>query len=107
MNPFNFLVSLFKNHIPVEQSQFEDASMGLISTWDTLQPDGWLGKLKQWMDKNAWSYLVLAILAPILAKKVGDLIASWVGDQDDDGDVDPADALLAIAQQMKDRQQRG
>lgn len=108
MNPFQFLVNLVKNHIPVEQSQFQDASLDLAESWDALSPEsGFLGKLKAWFDKNKWAYLVLAMAAPIIARKISDLLANWIGDADEDGDIDPADLLERAAQLIRAKNQNG
>jgi len=100
MNPIDFIFRLFASHLQFSQEEFESVRAQAIAGWDAST-----GKLKTFFS-SPWVLLLLPILLPILKGWIDRLLARWIGDQDEDGDIDVADALAAIVEKLQRQKQQ-
>lgn len=102
MNIIQFIWAIIAPHIPGDQVAHEAAISQVNDSWADITPDNkgtFIQKAKFYLD-NPIAKLALAALSIFAVKLVSDLLQKWIGDRDQDGDVDPIDGLLAVAQNL-------
>jgi len=94
MNPIQFIFGLLSNHLQISEAEYDFAVQQAQSSWET-------SSIKAKIEKWWWLPLLLGVIYTVAKPRFDALLDSWVGDQDDDGDIDIADTLLLLAQKLK------
>lgn len=95
MNPIDFLFSLLASHLQLTPEDYDNVRARAIAQYEQSS-----GKIKDFLS-SPYVLLLLPILLPLLKKALDGLLSRWFGDQDEDGDVDLADALSSIVEKLR------
>jgi len=95
MNPIDFLFNLLASHLQLTPEDYDNVRARAITQYEQST-----GKIKDFLS-SPYVVLLLPVVLPLLKRAIDALLSRWFGDQDDDGDVDLADALATIVEKLR------
>lgn len=101
MNPIDFVFKLLANYLEFTPDDHEKIRAKALADWDASE-----GKLKKILS-SPYVLIALPLLLPVVQAALNYVIKTWlkVEDNDNDGEIDMADAILEIIQTRKNKLQ--
>lgn len=95
MNIVDFIFQLFSGKLQLSVEEFDKVKERVQGDLEKAKDN----KIVKFLN-SPYVLLLLPFLLPLLKKGIDSLINRWIGDQDEDGDADLADAIALISQKL-------
>ena len=95
MNIVDFFFQLFSGKLQLSVEEFDKVKERVQGDLEKAKDN----KVVKFLN-SPYVLLLLPFLLPLLKKGIDALINRWIGDQDEDGDADLADAIALISQKL-------
>jgi len=100
MNPLSALFEIFKGHLHLDQDAYISVQDSFNEKYNTSD-SGFLFQMRTFFEKNPWIIFIIPFTVPLLKRQVDAFFERYVGDTDDDGDIDIEDAIMNLLERRK------